>query len=137
MALWKSAEELLQLLTKELGTSTQEVEITRVDGTTQKGKIVSAAREGIHFQVAGVSGEAIIPFGQVHPNCLIRLAETPLEEDRITDSDEYFHRRELIVAFALKSNLPVFGSLRGNELARENRGFRDRWKRFQPQFNVD
>lgn len=137
LSLWKGAEEFLQLLTKELGSAPQEVEITRIDGSTQKGKIVSATREGIHFQIAGVSGEATIPFAQIQPNCLIRLAESPLDEDRVTDSDEYFRRRELIVAFALKSNLPVFGSLRGNELAREHRGFRDRWKRFQPQFNVD
>ena len=37
----------------------------------------------------------------------------------------------MIVAFALKANLQNYGSLRGDELARENRNFSKLWERMQ------
>ena len=97
-----------------------------------KGKITTATRKGVQLQVAGSSGETMLSFAQIQPATLIRWAEQPLDEEKITDADDYYRRRELIVAFALKSHQTVLGALRGNELAREHRTFGERWKRVQP-----
>ena len=132
LALWRDAEEFLQQLSKDLGVPGLERELARVDGPIQRGKILSASRDGLHFQVSGVNGDVLITWSQLAPVQLVRLAEAPLEEDRITDSDEYYRRRRLIVAFALKANLPNYGALRGAELAREHRDFSQLWRRLEP-----
>ena len=131
IALWHDAEDFLQLMIKEFASAPQEIELARLDSPPQRGRVLSANRDGIHFQVSGVTGEALIAWSQIQPLQLIRMAEAPLEDERITDSDEYYRRRQWIVAFALKANLPNYGSLRGDELARENRTFSKLWERMQ------
>jgi eukaryotic-like serine/threonine-protein kinase len=135
IVLWQQADDFLTGIAKDFPLNVADTEITRVDGVMQKGRVLSANREGIQLQVGTLNGEVAIPWSQIQPTQLIRLAESVLEADRITDSDEYYRRREAIVAFALKSNLPSLGSLRGNQLAQEHRGFRARWKRLQEQTN--
>ncbi len=132
VTLWQSAEDFLVQLGKDLLAGGGEREIVRADGTVQKGKITSAGREGIHFSVAGSSGEVTLSFGQISAAELLRWAEQPLDEEKVADADEYYRRRELIVAFALRAQQREFGTLRGNELAREHRAFNERWQRLQP-----
>ncbi len=136
-ALWQHAEEFLGQLSKDLATTSREGEVPRSDGTIMKGKITTANRKGVQLQVAGSTGETTLSFAQIQPATLIRWAEQPLDEEKITDADEYYHRRELIVAFALKSRQTVLGALRGNELAREHRTFSARWKRVQPTLPIN
>ena len=131
LSLWRDAEDFVQQMIKDFASTSQEIELARFDSPPQRGRVLSASRDGIHFQVSGVSGDALIAWSQIQPLQLIRMAEAPLEDERITDSDEYYHRRQMIVAFALKANLQNYGSLRGDELARENRNFSKLWERMQ------
>ena len=131
ISLWHDAEDFIQQMVRDFASVSQEMELTRLDSPPQRGRVLSASRDGIHFQVSGVTGDALIAWSQIQPLQLIRMAETPLEDERITDSDDYYRRRQWIVAFALKANLRNYGSLRGDELARENRNFSKLWERMQ------
>ena len=131
LSLWHDAEDFIQQMVRDFASVSQEMELTRLDSPPQRGRVLSASRDGIHFQVSGVTGDALIAWSQIQPLQLIRMAETPLEDERITDSDDYYRRRQWIVAFALKANLRNYGSLRGDELARENRNFSKLWERMQ------
>jgi hypothetical protein len=128
--LWQRAEEFLVQLGKDLPTGV-DWEVPRVDGLVMKGKISSVGRDGLHFKVANVLGETLLAYSQIQPAALLRWAEQPLEDEKITDADDYYHRREMIVAFALKSHQMTLGGLRGEELAREHRGFNQLWQRVQ------
>jgi hypothetical protein len=133
VALFENAAGFLNTLAKDLAAVTAEVELPRAKGLAPlKGKIVSATPNGLSFRPVGGSGEVAVPFSEIPAHALIRLAEQPLLDDKIADTDEYYRRREEIVAFALRTGQLVLGSLKGNELASENRGFRDRWKHIQP-----
>lgn len=136
ITLWQGAEDFLEQLAKDLSQPGEEIELSKIDSSPMRGHILGASRDGIRFQVSRINGESLIPFNSVQPAQLIRWAEQPLEEEKITDSDEYYHRRELIVAFALRSRQTAYGTLRGNQLARENRAFGDRWKRVQSQLKL-
>ncbi len=131
VSLWQNAEVFLEQLTKDFATGGWEGELVRADGSAMKAKIIAATRAGFRVQVPGSTGEVTLSYAQIQPATLIRLAEQPLDEEKITDADDYYRRRELVVAFALKARQTVLGGLRGNELAREHRGFGERWKRLQ------
>jgi serine/threonine protein kinase len=133
--LWKNAEVFLEQISKDFATGGWEGELIRADGVAMKAKIIAATRAGFRVQVPGSTGEVTLSYAQIQPAMLIRLAEQPLDDEKITDADDYYRRRELVVSFALKARQTVLGGLRGNELAREHRSFGERWKRLQPSLS--
>lgn len=131
--LWQQAEDFVQQFVDDAVNAASTNEPLRVElaNQNQKSKILGANRTTLRTQLPTGVGESNIPLSQVSPSQLIRAAELLLDEDRITDSDDYFRRRELIVAYALKSNLTASAYLRGELLAKEHMGFRERWQRLQ------
>ncbi len=127
---WQQAEDFLVQVSRDAVGYQGEIE--RLGAAPQVGTVVAATRDGITLRVAGAAGETVIPYGQMPPPALIKIAERPLLADKISDSDEYYRRREQVVAFALKTGQTIYAGMRGNELAKELRGFQARWKRMQP-----
>lgn len=124
--LWENAASFLDLLRHDL-TQPVEADLDRVSAPTLRG-LVSNAPDGLRVKPS-TGPEQLIPLEEITPASLTLLAEKLLE--RTADSDQYYLRREMLVAFALRTGLKHYAALSGRELARESRNFRARWSRLQ------
>lgn len=124
--LWENATTFLELLRQDL-VQPLEGDLDRQAGPFVHG-IISDAPTGLRV-LTGSGAEIILPVHEIKPASLTLLAERVLA--RTADSDAYYTRREMLVAFALRSGLKNYAILSGRELARENRPFRARWARLQ------
>ncbi len=124
---WENADSFLDVLANDLATPIEGT-LDRPQGPSLRG-LIGGTAEGL--KVKPPSGpEVTLPFSNWTPASLAALAERVLE--RAADSDEYYRRRELLVAFALRSGLKTYGVVAGRELAREHPGFRTRWALQEP-----
>jgi hypothetical protein len=124
---WENADSFLDVLANDLATPIQGT-LDQPQGPSWRG-LVGGTADGL--KVKPPSGpEVTLPFPHWTPASLAALAERVLE--RAADSDEYYRRRELLVAFAMRSGLITYGVVAGRELAREHPGFRTRWALQQP-----
>lgn len=119
---WENADSFLDVLNHDLSAPMEAV-IERRSGPPIKG-LVGGTLDGLKVKPPN-SPETSLPFTICSPACLAALAERVM--DRIADSDEYYRRRELLVAFALRSGLETYATVTGRDLAREHPGFRVRW----------
>lgn len=124
--LWENAATFLELLRQDL-VQPLEGDLDRRTGSFVHG-IISDAPTGFRV-LTGSGAEIILTVPEIRPASLTILAERVLA--RTADSDAYYLRREMLVAFALRSGLKNYGILSGRELSRENRPFRDRWARLE------
>lgn len=122
--LWENAASFLDLLRHDLAAPL-EGDLVRTDGTVIHGHI-SDSTEGLWVKIS-VTADATLPLAQITPASLTVLAEKILE--RTADSDQYYLRREMLVAFALRTGMIHYATLAGRELSRENHAFRTRWSR--------
>ena len=120
---WENADSFLDTLSHELSTPL-EATIDRQEGPAVKG-LVAGSPDGLRIKSA--AAETALPFPSCNPSSLVALAERILE--RTADSDEYYRRRELLIAYALRRGLKTYATIAGQELAREHPPFRARWSR--------
>lgn len=123
---WENADSFLDLLLHDL-TVPVEGALVAADGpgTALRGSIRSQERM---IRIKPANGpELSLPPSKWTPTSLAALAEKLLE--RTADSDQYYRRREMLVAFALRSGLKTYARVAGRELAREHPVFRSRWSR--------
>ena len=66
-----------------------------------------------------------VPFESVTPECLVEIAQSFTA--RVTDSTDYYRRRELAAAFARAAGLTALSNTLAAQLMGENRPFRSRW----------
>ena len=121
---WENADAFLDGLALDLATPIDGT-LDRLQGAPVRG-LITGTPEGLKVKTASAT-EVTLPFASCSPASLAALAERVL--DRTADSDEYYRRRELVVAFALRSGLKTYAAVTGRELAREHPGFRLRWSR--------
>ena len=124
---WENADSFLDVLANDLANP-MEGTLDRSQGQSWRG-LIGGTADGLKLKPAS-GPEIAFPFPDWTPASLAALAEWVLE--RAADSDEYYRRRELLVAFALRSGLKTYGNVAGRELAREHPGFRKRWALQQP-----
>ena len=124
---WEKAESFLEVLTSDLAVPIEGV-IDRRLGSPVRG-LISASDQGLKIKPSA-GPESVLPFTSCTASSLATLAERVIE--RTADSDEYYRRRELLVAFAMHSGLKTYAAVAGGELAREHPGFRERWARGIP-----
>lgn len=124
---WEKAESFLDVLTSDLAVPIEGV-IDRRLGSPVRG-LISASDQGLKIKPSA-GPESVLPFTSCTASSLATLAERLIE--RTADSDEYYRRRELLVAFAMHSGLKTYAAVAGGELAREHPGFRERWDRGNP-----
>jgi len=120
---WENADSFLDTLSHDLSTPL-EATIDRQEGPAVKG-LVAGSPDGLRIKSA--AAETALPFPSCNPSSLVALAERILE--RTADSDEYYRRRELLIAYALRRGLKTYATIAGQELAREHPPFRARWSR--------
>lgn len=135
VAMWKQAEEFTAQLGRDLIGF--EGDLERLSGPPQRGRVLSAAKDGLTIRVPTVAGEALLAFTSMPLPFLVQLEEQYLESDRVSDSDDYYRRRELIVAFCLRTGQNVSGVLRGQWLSRELRTFREKWELVKAAYPID
>lgn len=124
---WEDAASFLDSLAHDLATPIDGM-VERSPGPFLRGQL-SSAPDGL--KVKPPSGpESSLPLAACSPASLAALAERLL--DRLPDSDQYYRRRELLVAFALQSGLKNYAQLVGRALALEYPPFRARWARLAP-----
>ncbi|MES2709473.1 MAG: serine/threonine-protein kinase [Verrucomicrobiota bacterium] len=124
--LWENAASFIDLLRHDLAQPI-EAELVRVSGAVLRGQ-VSDSTDGLWIKTSPTA-DTTLALADITPASLTVLAEKILE--RTADSDQYYLRREMLVAFALRTGLRNYAALSGRELARENRAFRARWTRLQ------
>lgn len=125
LRLWENAASFLDLLRHDLSQPI-EGDLVHTDGTVLRGRI-SDSPDGLRIQSAG--SDVLLRLPEITPACLTLVAEKVLE--RTADSDQYYLRREMLVAFALRTGLRNYAMLCGQRLARENPAFRARWDHIQ------
>ena len=125
---WENADSFLDVLTNDLATPVEGT-LDRPQGPSVRG-LIGGTADGLKVKPAS-GPEIALPFPGWTPTSLAALAERVLE--RAADSDEYYRRRELLVAFALRSGLKTYAAVSGRDLAREHPGFRVRWARMEPE----
>lgn len=121
---WENADSFLDVLAHDLSVPLEGT-LDRRSGASLRG-LIGSAPEGLKVKPP-TGPEVAIPFNACSPASLAALAERILE--RTADSDEYYRRRELLVAFALRSGMKTYAVVAGRDLAREHSGFRIRWSR--------
>ena len=124
---WENADSFLDVLANDLATPIEGT-LDRPQGPSSRG-LIGGTADGLKLKPAS-GPEITLPFPYWTPASLAALAERVL--GRAADSDEYYRRRELLVAFAMRSGLKTYGVVAGRELAREHPGFRMRWALQEP-----
>jgi serine/threonine protein kinase len=123
--LWRSAEEFMKQLGEDVQNSRFTGEIDRFAAPPLKGTVTRTQRDKWIVRVG--ANDQVIEVGTVAPACLVSLAENFAEQT--ADSDQYYRRRENIVAFAKLCDLNDYARIAGQALMRESRDFRERWPR--------
>lgn len=98
---WKKAHQFLEQLTKDLAARPAEGAIT-VSGVPARA-LISASGTALQARISTQPQPIVIPVSKAEPVLLLELA-TDIRT-RITDSDDYYRRSELIHAFALRTGL--------------------------------
>jgi hypothetical protein len=120
LAAWRKAEEFLDQLTKDLSRQPVQSSLELPAGVLSAS--VSANGTSLTFS-PGQGAETKIPVNKIPPAKLIDLAL--LTRERITDSDDYYRRSELIYSFALRTGLTATAESFGEALGSELRRFRE------------
>lgn len=126
MALWKTAGGFLEQLIEDFNERGYQGEIYRGTAAPIRGKVIAA--EGQEIKISQGSKESTVTFQEMTIPGLVKMAENILRG--ISDSDDYYRRREQIVSFTLLGKLPA-GQAMAAELASEHPGFRERWERIK------
>ena len=124
---WEDAASFLDTLAHDLATPLDGM-VQRSQGPFLRGQL-SASPALLKVKPPNAP-ETSLPLAACSPTSLAALAERLLE--RTADSDQYYRRRELLVAFALHSGLNTYAAVVGRALAREHPPFRARWARLSP-----
>ena len=72
-------------------------------------------------------GSLSLPLDSISPETLVEMAQK--YASAVTDSTDYYLRKERIAVFARVAGLQDLSSTLAAELMEENRGFRQRWLR--------
>jgi len=126
IALWGTAGGFIVQLVEDFNGRGYEGEIFRGTAAPIRGKIVSATRSEI--KISDGSKNSTVTFKEMTIPGLVKMAENILGE--ISDSDDYYRRRELMVSFTILGRLPAANAMAA-DLADEHPGFRERWERLK------
>lgn len=123
--LWTSAEQFVVRLLDDLANAPHSGSFQRRDAPPIQGQLVATDRNEWYIRVS--SGEITVPFKDLDPRWLIRLARQKAEAT--SDSTEYYQRQEWIVSFAHVTQQMDVAEQLAASLMLENRSFRERWQR--------
>jgi len=123
--LWEGTEAFLDQLVSDLNGGVYRGMIIRSTGAPVSGRVIRADRKGV--RVRSGTGEVYVGLEQIPLFALARMAESVME--KVSDSDDYYRRWGLLVAFADTADLRSVAHSSGGGLQREFRPFRERWQR--------
>jgi serine/threonine protein kinase len=125
--LWSKAQEFMEQLMKDVNTRGYEGVITRRQASSVKGRLVKL--NYTNASIALERGEVSIGTDALPPEMLVNMAQKFSEA--VTDSTDYYRRRELIVIFAKVQGLDQMANAVAAQLMEENRSFRQRWTKVE------
>jgi tRNA A-37 threonylcarbamoyl transferase component Bud32/predicted RNA-binding Zn-ribbon protein involved in translation (DUF1610 family) len=123
--LYTKAQEFVAVLMHDVNTKGCAARVNRYEGGMLQGR--ATAVDQAQLRIALDRGVIAIPLSTVTAETLVEMAQTFC--NAITDSTEFYRRRELIAAFARVKGLSNTSSTVAAELMEDNRGFRERWAR--------
>lgn len=119
--IWTKAEAIFAHLSGKEGP------LELLDGQQINGTLLSISPDTLTIQ--GAIRETVHPTSSITPKSLSRVALKALDD--VTDANEYYDRQETLVCFASLVGLDRLERKQAMALARENRPFRQRWKRWR------
>ena len=124
--LYQGAADFLQQLFQDIATQGWQGSIERRDATPIMGWVTAASLQDLTISLNRTSSNAAkVPFDQVDPETLIKIAQSFCAT--ISDTTDYQHRQELIAIFARVEGLSDVASSVATQLMDECRPFRMRW----------
>jgi serine/threonine protein kinase len=123
--LWAKAKEFMTTLMSDVNERGYMGTFNRDAGMPVQGRLTR-----LDYELATVTlerGQLTIPTGTLTADTLVAIAQSMLTN--ISDSTDYYRRQELIAVFAKMRGLDHLSTLIANQLAEENRPFRQRWAR--------
>jgi tRNA A-37 threonylcarbamoyl transferase component Bud32/predicted RNA-binding Zn-ribbon protein involved in translation (DUF1610 family) len=121
--LYAKAQEFVSVLMNDVNTKGCDAKVSRHEGGMLLGR--ATAMDVAQMRITLERGVIAIPVSSVTAETLVEMAQTFC--NAITDSTEFYRRRELIAAFARVKGLSNTSSTVAAELMEDNRGFRERW----------
>ena len=98
--------------------------VSRREGGQLTGRITCSA-DGALVNVVLERGTISLPFDSLTPESLVEMAQA--FNAQVTDSTDFYHRQEIIAAFARLNGLTQLSATIAAQLMEENRSFRTRW----------
>lgn len=122
--LYTQARDFVRQLTTDLSRGAWSGTISRREGGQMNGRITCNA-DGTTVSVTLERGTLSLPFESLTPESLVEIAQSFASQT--TDSTDYYHRQEIIAAFARLNGLTQLSATIAAQLMEENSSFRMRW----------
>ena len=123
--LYREAQAMLDQLATDVARGGYEGVVQRSEGPPLTARVQSIQAGAVSLRTD--RGSISLPLDSISPETLVEMAQKYTAE--VTDSTEYYQRRERIAVFARVAGLQDLSSTLAAELMEENRSFRQRWLR--------
>lgn len=121
--LYATAQDFMNQIIADVRVRGYTGRIVRREGSPITGRVT--ALDSAQISVSLDRGVIVLPMSQVAPESLVDMAHSFAAT--IRDSTDYYHRQELIAAFARVTGLQGLSATVAAQLMEEHREFRNRW----------
>ena len=123
--LYHEAQSMLDQLALDLAKENYDGVVQRLEGPPLTARVQAIQNDIVTLRTD--RGSLSLPLDSISPETLVEMAQK--YASAVTDSTDYYLRKERIAVFARVAGLQDLSSTLAAELMEENRGFRQRWLR--------